>query len=314
MIDVLETVLPVFLLVGAGYGAVRARLFEAAEMGVILRFCTRIAIPTLLFAAVARLDLGETFDGRFLLSFYAGAVIAFALGWLAARYPFGRRPGESVAIGFGALFSNSILMGLPVMERAYGADALGPSFAIIAIHAPVCYLIGITAMEAARADGRGAAATAKAVVSEMSRNALTIGLGLGLAVNLTGLAPPAPVMEAAGLLGRAGLPAALFALGGTLTRYSARAGLGLSGTVTALALLVHPGIAWLLAGPVFGLAPEFVRAAVVTAAMPPGINAYLFAAMYRRGEDVAAATVLIATLAAVVTASIWLAALRAAYP
>ncbi|HKK35019.1 MAG TPA: AEC family transporter, partial [Paracoccaceae bacterium] len=95
---------------------------------------------------------------------------------------------------------------------------------------------------------------------------------------------------------------------------SARAGLGLSGTVTALALLVHPGIAWLLAGPVFGLAPEFVRAAVVTAAMPPGINAYLFAAMYRRGEDVAAATVLIATLAAVVTASIWLAALRAAYP
>jgi predicted permease len=314
ILGVLETVLPVFLLVGAGYGAVRAGLFDAAEMGTILRFCTRIAIPTLLFSVMTGLDLGATFDGRFLFSFYAAAAVAFALGWAAARWGFGRRPGESVAIGFGALFSNSILMGLPVMERAYGAEALGPSYAIIAIHAPFCYLVGITAMEWARADGRGTVATVRAVGREMGRNALTIGLALGLAVNLSGLEPPEALMSAAGLLGRAGLPAALFALGGALTRYSARAGLGESATISALALVVHPGLAWVLAGPVFGLAPEFVRAAVVTAAMPPGINAYLFAAMYRRGEDVAAATVLIATLAAVVSASVWLAALKVVYP
>ena len=311
---VLDAVLPVFLLVGAGYGAVRFGLFAQGDVAAILRFCTRVAIPVLLATAVARLDLGATFDGRFLAGFYAAALAAFALAWIGARVGFRRRPGESVAIAFGALFSNSILLGLPVMERAYGADALGPSYAIIAIHAPVCYLVGIAAMEGARADGRGPLATLRAIGSEMGRNALTWGLAVGFAINLTGLAPPAPVMESATLLGRAGLPAALFALGGALTGYSVRSGLGESAMVATLALAAHPGLAWLLCGPVFGLAPEFVRPAGVTAAMPPGINAYLFAAMYSRGEAVAAASVLIATLAAVLSASLWLAALKAAYP
>jgi len=311
---VLDAVLPVFLLVGAGWGAVRYGLFAEGDVAAVLRFCTRVAIPVLLATAVARLDLSRSFEPRLLAGFYAGALASFALAWIGVRRGFGRRPGESVAIAFGALFSNSILLGLPVMERAFGAEALGPSYAIIAIHAPVCYLVGIAAMEGARADGRGPAATLRAIGDEMRRNALTWGIAVGFAINLSGLAPPEPVMEAATLLGRAGLPAALFGLGGALVGYSARAGLGESGVVAALALVVHPAVAWALTGPVFGLAPEFVRAAVVTAAMPPGINAYLFAAMYRRGEAVAAATVLIATLAAVVSAALWLAALKAAYP
>ena len=81
-----------------------------------------------------------------------------------------------MAIGFGALFSNSVLLGLPIMERAYGAASLAPNFAIVSIHAPFCYLLGITAMEFARADGRGLGGTARAVAQAMFRNALMIGL------------------------------------------------------------------------------------------------------------------------------------------
>ena len=100
-------------------------------------FTQSFAIPCLLFRALADLDLGAVFDPRLLLSFYLGAVICFALGILGARRIFRRRPGEAVAIGFGALFSNSVLLGLPIMERAYGAAALAPTFAIISIHAPL---------------------------------------------------------------------------------------------------------------------------------------------------------------------------------
>ena len=108
-------------------------------------FTQSFAIPCLLFRALVDLDLGAVFDPRLLLSFYTGALVAFALGVLGARRLFRRRPGEAVAIGFGALFSNSVLLGLPIMERAYGPEALAPTFAIISIHAPFCYLVGITA-------------------------------------------------------------------------------------------------------------------------------------------------------------------------
>ncbi|MGB0498987.1 MAG: AEC family transporter, partial [Rubricella sp.] len=184
MLGVLQVVLPVFLIIGAGYLAVRAGLFAQSAVDGLMVFTQGFAIPCLLFAGIARLDLGQVFDWRLLLSFYTGATVCFFLGILGARLIFRRRPGESVAIGFGALFSNSVLLGLPIMERAYGADALAANFAIIAIHAPFCYFLGITAMEIARADGRGAADTARAVANAMFRNALMIGLALGFAVNL----------------------------------------------------------------------------------------------------------------------------------
>ncbi|MEM1313700.1 MAG: AEC family transporter [Pseudomonadota bacterium] len=314
ILQILEIVLPVFLIVGAGYGGVRIGFFKSVQIDALLFFATRFAIPCLLFDAMVNLDLGETFEPRFLLSYYASATAAFVLTSLAAWKLFGRRPGESIAIGFCALFANSILLGLPVFERAYGADAMGPSFAIIAMHAPYCYALGIIAMEMARADGRAPRDTAAAALKAMFSNALAIGLALGLAVNLTATPLPGFFSEAVSLIGRAGLPIALFGLGGVLTRYALTSGLAESATATFASLAVHPALAWWLTASVFELPPEFVRAAVVTAAMPPGVNAFLFAQMYDRALDVAAATVLLATLAAVLSASLWLAALQAAFP
>ncbi|MEL6584704.1 MAG: AEC family transporter [Pseudomonadota bacterium] len=306
MLGILQTVLPVFLIIGAGYLAVRAKLFADSAVDGLMVFTQQFAIPCLLFAGIARLDLNATFDTRLLVGFYSGAALCFVLGILGARLIFKRRPGEAVAVGFGALFSNSVLLGLPIMERAYGVEALAANFAIIAIHAPFCYLLGITAMEIARADGRGAVDTGRAVLRAMFRNALMIGLALGFTVNLTGLALPEWIWAAIDLMVRAALPAALFGLGGILTRYAIRSGLGEVAMVSTLSLIVHPAIAYTLTLHVFDLPIEFVRAAVVTAAMAPGVNSYVFANMYHRAEGVAASTVLLATATSVLSVSAWL--------
>lgn len=314
MTDILLIVLPVFVIVGLGYLAARIRLIADRELDALLRFCTQIALPCLLFSGMVGLDLSANFDARLLVSFYAGAVAAFALGYVGARRIFGRRPGESVAIAFCALFSNSLLLGLPVTERAYGAEALGPNYAILSVHAPFCYLVGIVAMEIARADGRPPLATARAAAQAMFRNALTIGIALGLALNLSGLPMPAVILEGVSTLGRGAIPVALFAMGGALTRYRLRSGLGESVMVAVLALAFHPLLVWLLADRTWALPDPFLRSALVTAAMPPGINAYVFATMYQRAAGVAASAVLLSTALAIFTATGWLAVLHAVAP
>jgi predicted permease len=233
-------------------------------------------------------------------------VICFVLGIAGARRLFRRRPGEAVAIGFGALFSNSVLLGLPIMERAYGPDALAPSFAIISIHAPFCYFVGITTMEIARADGAGLVATARAIGRTIFRNALMIALGLGFVVNLSGFDLPGPVRAALDMVADSALPGALFALGGVLTRYALRASLAEAGTITFLSLFLHPAIAYVLSAWVFDLSEAFVRAAVVTAAMAPGVNTYVFASLYARGQAQAASAILLGTGVSVLTVSAWL--------
>jgi predicted permease len=307
--DILLVVLPVFLVMGAGYAATRSGLFSSAAVDGLMVFTQNFAVPCLLFRGLVDLDLGAVFDPGLLLSFYAGAVVAFALGILGARRLFHHRPGESVAIGFGALFSNSVLLGLPIMERAYGPGSLAPNFAIVSIHAPFCYLLGITAMELVRADGRGLADTARAVGRAMFRNALMIALALGFAVNLGQVPLPGPVRGAVDMMADAALPAALFGLGGVLTRYAVRASLAEAGMISALSLVLHPAIVYGLAQGVFDLPEGFVRSAVVTAAMAPGVNSYVFASLYARGQAQAASTVLLATGLSVLTVSAWLALL-----
>ena len=306
ILAILYVILPVFLVMGAGYAATRSRLFSSSAVDGLMVYTQSFAVPCLLFRALVDLDLGAVFNPWLLLSFYTGAVVSFALGVFGARRIFHRRPGELVAIGFGALFSNSVLLGIPIMQRAYGHDSLSPTFAIISIHAPFCYLVGITAIEFASADGRGLAGTGRAVAKALFRNALMIGLALGFVVNLAGLPLPAAVRAAVDMVADSALPAALFGLGGVLTRYAIRASLGEAGMIAGLSLLVHPAIAYSLSHFVFHLPDGFVRSAVMTASMAPGVNSYVFASIYGRGQAQAASAVLLATGLSVFTISMWL--------
>ena len=77
--------------------------------------------------------------------------------------------------------------------------------------------------------------------------------------------------------------------------------------VSFFSLLMQPGLAWVIAGPIMGLNDAYIKAAVIMAAMPTGINSYIFATMYNRAVGTAANAVLIGTVLSVVTITGWLA-------
>lgn len=307
--DLISVVLPVFLVVGAGYLAVWRGLFSDSAVDGLMVFTQKFAIPCLLFAAIATLDLGADFDVSLLISFYTGSATCFFLGMFGARAFFKRPWPDCVAIGFSALFANTVLLGLPITERAYGADALGPNFAIIALHAPFCYLLGITTMEIVKSEAAAPTKLATQVTRAIFSNALMIGITLGFIVNLTGLPIPEVVGEALDLMIRTALPAALFGLGGVLYRYKPEGDMMVIAFVCALSLILHPVIAYTLGRGAMDLSDAQLRSLVLTAAMAPGVNTYIFADMYGAARRVAASSVLIGTALTVITASIWIAVL-----
>lgn len=301
----LNVILPVFVVVGCGYLAAKAKLISADQIDGLMKFAQGIAIPVLLFRAMSTLDFEASFDLDLLTSFYVGAAACFTLGLLGARFVFGRAWEDSVVIGFCCLFSNSMLLGIAITERAYGASALVGNFVIIAVHSPFCYTLGITVMEILRNRDKGGLRIVSAVLQAIFKNALIIGILAGLALNFSGLTLPEAVDDGLALLATAGLPAALFALGGIMVRYRPEGDLRIIAMVCALALLGHPVITWSL-GTAYGISTEFFRSAVLTSAMAPGINGYIFANMYGRAKRVAASSVLIATALSVFTVMIWL--------
>ena len=304
----LDVIVPVFVVIGFGYLAVWRGFFSNSNVEGLMKFTQNFAIPCLLFNAIAEIDLQSTFQVDLLAAFYSGAFISFLAGVLGGRYIFAREWEDCVAIGFCCLFSNSLLLGLAITERAYGPEVLATNFVIVALHAPFCYGVGIFAMEIARNRSQKPSIIFKNVAIAMFRNALVLGIIAGFVFNFYNLSLPKPVDDAVDMIVLVALPTALFGMGGVLYQYRPAGDVGPIIMVVIISLLMHPSLVWMF-GRAVALDQNAFRSAVVTSAMAPGINGFVFANMYGHGRRVAASVVLICTAASILTVWGWLALL-----
>lgn len=306
MLQVLNVVGPVFVLIGIGYAAVRTGLYPASGVQGLIAFVNTFAAPCLLFRAMLEVDFAAAFDLSIIVPFYLASVVTMVVSAILARRLFSRRPGESVAVGFAAGFANTLLVGAPIIERAYGAEAMPVVYSIIGLHVPILMTGGMFYMEIARRDGGKLSAALLKGGSSSLKNPLFVGIALGVIGNAFGLQLGGIADASTAMLAAAVMPAALFGLGGALNQYRITQSLTQSSLVSGLKLMLHPFIAWLLMVPVLGVDPDIARYGVLLAAMPTGINAYIFSTYYGRSLDVATNTILITTVSSVATISFWL--------
>lgn len=306
MFDILNVVIPVFAIIALGYLAVRFKLYPAEGVRGLVAFVNNFATPCLLFEAMLTSDFSTTFNLEILIPFYIGALFSLVAGALIATKVFKNRPGEGISSGFAAMFTNTVLIGIPVLQRAYGDEAMPIVFSIIAFHAPMLITIGMLVMELVRRDGEPIHKALWIALIRIVQNPLLWGVALGLAGNMIGLDLPQPADDFLLLMAAAVLPAALFGLGGALNEYRLADNWPQALAMSVLKLIVHPLIAWILMVPVLGVDPEIARYGVLLAAMPAGINVYVFATYYNRAVNVATNTILISTVLSVVTVTVWL--------
>ncbi|WP_282078615.1 AEC family transporter [Epibacterium ulvae] len=303
--SLIDVILPIFLVVGSGYFTTKFNYISQSNVEGLMKFAQNFAIPLLLFNAISTLDLSASFNPALLSSFYSAAFLCFLIGIFGARLFF-RRPWEdAIAIGFCCLFSNSLLLGLPITERAFGSDNLTGNYAIIAFHSPFCYAVGITTMEIVRNQGGSLLQTGKSVFKAMFQNVLILAILLGFVVNVSGLQIPTIGTEAIDLITRAALPCALFALGGVLVQYKPEGDMRTILFVCFTSLMIHPALVWLF-GSLQALPQDLFRSGVVNAAMATGFNGYIFANLYGKAKRVAASSVLFATGFSIFTVWFWL--------
>jgi malonate transporter and related proteins len=306
MLSVLNVVAPVFVLIGIGYLAARVRLYPAQGVPGLIVYVNSFATPCLLFRAMIDVDLGTAFNIAVIGPFYIAAFAVLAIGSLLAQGAFKRRPGEAVSVGFAGTFTNTVLVGIPIMHRAYGEEAMPLVYSIIGLHAPVLLTLGMFVMELARRDGGKISGALWQGLKRSLANPILIGIAAGLAGNFMGLELGGVVDDVTLLLASTVMPVALFGLGAALNEYRLADTWGQALAMTMLKLIIHPLLAWVLMVPVLGVDPEIARYGVLLAAMPAGINVYIFATYYNRAVDVAANTILLTTVLSVLSITGWL--------
>jgi predicted permease len=306
MLAIINVILPIFALMGLGYGAVRFRLFPADGIKSLIAFVNNFATPCLLFHSLVTSDFGSAFNLAIIGPFYLGALICFALGIFIAIKFFGNRPGEGVAVGFSGTFTNTVLVGLPIMSRAYGQDSLAITLSIIGLHGAILLTVGMVTMELMRRDGASLGQTLLTAARRVGSNPLIWGIAAGMIGYFTGLQLVEPVEAFLTMMASAVVPAALFGIGGALNEFKLSDNWKQALVASLIKLIVHPAIAYVLMIWVLHVPMEIARYGILLSAMPAGVNVYVFATYYNRGVSVAANTILIATVASAATISIWL--------
>lgn len=306
MLAIFNVVVPVFAIIGLGYLAVRYRLYPREGVRGLVAFVNNFATPCLLYNAMATADFSSEFDWSVIIPFYIGALVVFAVGSIVSVKVFGNRPGEGVASGFAAMFTNTVLIGLPLLQRAYGDGSLVTTFSIIAFHASALITIGMLVMELVRRDATPLHQALGVAFVRVVSNPLLWGIAAGAAANYFQVRMPEPIDAFLVMMAAAVIPVALFGLGGALNEYRLSESWAQSLTMSLLKLLLQPAVAYVLLYYVLRVDHEYARYGVLLAAMPSGINVYVFATYYNRSVNIAANTILISTVLSVVTITGWL--------
>jgi hypothetical protein len=209
---------------------------------------------------------------------------------------------------FSGSFSNTVLLGIPIILLAFGDQAVLPLFIIIGTHGIIMVPLFTIMLEI----GKSGRAPIKTVVTKASyglfTNPLIIGLLSGLVCNFFEITFWKPLDEMVRLLANSVTPCALFALGATLVSFRKNIPWQEVPIIVIIKTIVHPIVVWSLATLVFGVKEAiWVKVLVMLAAQPTGVNPFLFASRYNVGQSVSSGTAFISTVFSIFSLSVLLA-------
>lgn len=294
-----ELAAPLFVLVLAGYLLMRTCGWPKAMSENLSRFVFSVALPAMLFRLMSDLSQLPPVDARLLLAFFGGCLIVFVIGRLVAWRLFALDGVGQSVFALGGVFSNNVLLGLPLAKVALG-DAALPSVALVLVfNALILWTLLTVSIEWARHGSfslRGFAKTARGVLT----NPIVAGILAGTLFGLTGLPLPAFVALPLAMVGQAAAPMALLALGMGLSEYGIRAGWRISLAISALKLVVQPLLVWLLAR-LIGLPAMETQVVVLLASLAVGANVYLMSRQFSTLEGPVASSLVLSTALAALT-------------
>ncbi|MEJ2886551.1 AEC family transporter [Actinomycetospora aeridis] len=307
--ELLSRILPVFAVIAVGAAAGRFERFGERTAAVLNDLVYWIALPALIFVSVAGADLSAGVPGSALLASAAVVVVAYALGWGAARVV--RRPSrEAHAVGLVAGWGNVGYLGIPLTVAVLGPATAFAASLTSTLHTALAISVFLVAVTL---DGRGrgldATEGAIALPALLARrvlgNPVVIGIAAGVAVALLGVRLPGPVATTVGMLGDLAAPGGLFALGILLrgavgALRESRAQWVPIGAAVAIKLVVMPALA-LGAVVLFGIPAPWGAVLVMMAALPDAATVFVLTAQYRAWYRESTAVVVITTVLSLVT-------------
>lgn len=300
---------PLFLLVLIGYGLIRWARWDHAIGAALTRLVFAVAIPALLFRLMSGVSRLPPVDARLLLAYFGGALLVFFAARLAAAKLFRMDAAATAVFGVGGIFSNAVLLGLPLTQTLLGAAALPIVSLVLVFNTFLLWTLVSVAIEWARHGSATRAGLARAACGVFSNPVILSIIG-GTAWGYTGWPLPAMIDRTLELVAQGAAPMSLIALGMGLAEFGIRNELARSSAIAFVKLAAHPAVV-LVCALTLGLPPLETQVIVLLAGMPVGANVYLMARQFNTLGGPVAGSLVLSTLVCAATSPLLLAATTA---
>ncbi|MDG9729104.1 AEC family transporter [Ignatzschineria sp. RMDPL8A] len=291
--------LPFFILVGLGYFLVRVRKWPSSFTDGLTRFLFNIAIPVMLFGIMARFYTQPAVDIRLLFAYFGGSFIVYLIARVIGQKGLKLTGSEASVFGVGGIFSNNVMLGIPLVSLFIGPEALPVSALIISFNALLLWSLVSISVEWAEHGSpslRGVFQTFRGVL----KNPIVMGVASGLIVSSFHRPLPSFMQETLSMVTDMTAPLSLFALGLGLAEYKIADRFKTSLGICFIKLFLHPLIIWGCAI-LLDLPPLETKAIVLLGSMAMGMNVYLMARRFRVIEGPVASSLVISTVASAIT-------------
>ncbi|MEZ0302138.1 MAG: AEC family transporter [Hyphomicrobiaceae bacterium] len=307
MLSILNLAIPFFGVIFIGFACGKWRRIPDVGLAWMNVFILYVALPALFFRILSRTPLEQLAQIDFVtatvLASASAFTIAYVIGLILRRGNLGEATIAAVAGGFG----NVGYMGPGLSLAAIGPEASVPVALIFSFDALLIFTL-VPLLMAFSGSSTGLGRALRDVARSIFLNPLLIAAALGVGAAALKWEPPEAVDRLLQFLYTSAAPCALFALGVTVALRPLERMPWEVPLLAAVKLVVHPILVLVLLGWLGPFSEVWVNTAVLMAALPPALSAYVFARQYDVWIEQASSAVLIGTLASVatLTAVMWL--------
>lgn len=291
---VLESLLPVVLMIGAGVVAGKCGWIRQEALKDLAGLAFMVLSPALLFRSMSQVRL-EQLDFAPVLAYFAAATLLFVGTLLVAGL---NRRGVLMALA--GTFSNTVMIGIALVNLLFGGQGLVILLTLVSVHSLVLLTAATLVLEwvvqrehVAQGPSNMLRTTGRVLKSTLL-HPVPLPILLGLAYAQTGWGIHPWIDKPLGLLAQAFAPVALVLVGATLANTSVgplwKGALVLSGVKN----LLHPLLTWGLCR-LSGIGGLPMTVMVAAAALPIGSNVFLFSQRYGVARELITASVFVST-------------------
>jgi len=303
----LNSTMPIFLVILLGY-ILKVRGFLTEQFAdTANKLCFNIALPVMLFQDISKTNVKEDMDISFFLYCLIVTIVMFALVWCGAKLFIKDKTMVGAFAQAGARGSAAIL-GVAFVENICGD--IGMTALMIVASVPFFNMLSVIILVCESPDGgdNGKVKIKNSMIN-IAKNPIIIGILLGLLASLVGFNAPIIIDRSLDYIGRTATPIALIAIG---------AGFNLNEALTRLKPAIAASIIKLIGLPLvflplavkMGFKDAEMVAILVMLAAPTTVSSYVMAKSMNNDHVLASNVIVLTTLLASVTLTMWVFVLR----